>query len=50
MGSLSEWIRLYRRAQSDPVPQQPVEPVAVPPLPRPDSAERAEPSYGERQD
>ncbi|MFB8145199.1 S8 family serine peptidase [Microbacterium sp. NPDC056003] len=41
MGSLSEWIRLYRRAQSDPVPQQPVEPVTVPPLPRPDSAERA---------
>ena len=41
MGSLEDWIRLYRRAQTDPVPQQPAEPVEVPPLPRPDSAERA---------
>nr|BFF12049.1 hypothetical protein GCM10025699_33520 [Microbacterium flavescens] len=41
MGDLTDWIRLYRRAQTDPVPQQPVEPVTVPPLPRPDSAERA---------
>ena len=41
MGSLTEWIRLYRRAQSDPVPQQPAEPVEIPPLPRADQAERA---------
>ncbi|WP_127475811.1 S8 family serine peptidase [Microbacterium sulfonylureivorans] len=41
MGSLSEWIRLYRRAQSDPQPQQPVEPVEIAPLPRADQAERA---------
>ncbi|MHC2999479.1 S8 family serine peptidase [Microbacterium sp. HJ5] len=41
MGSLAEWIRIYRRAPGDPVPQQPVDPVEVPPLPRADAAERA---------
>lgn len=40
MGSLTEWIRLYRRAQSDPEPSQPAEPVEVEPLPPADSAER----------
>ena len=33
MGSLSEWIRVYRRAQSDPQPAPSAEPVEVPPLP-----------------
>lgn len=41
MGSLADWIRLYRRAEGDPVPQQPAQTVEVPPLPRPDAAERA---------
>jgi len=33
MGSLQEWIRLYRRADSGPAPQQTVAPVVVDPLP-----------------
>ncbi|MEV8266055.1 S8 family serine peptidase [Microbacterium sp. NPDC076911] len=33
MGSLSDWIRLYRRADSAPVPVQTQEPVVVPALP-----------------
>lgn len=41
MGSLSEWIRIYRRAQSDPVPSRPVEPFEVAPLPPADVVERA---------
>jgi membrane-anchored mycosin MYCP len=41
MGSLSEWIRVYRRAQSDPVPSRPAEPVEVAPLPPADAIERA---------
>ncbi|MFE7844412.1 S8 family serine peptidase [Microbacterium sp. NPDC057407] len=41
MGSLSDWIRLYRRAQSDPVPSRPTEPVEVAPLPPADAAQRA---------
>lgn len=40
MGSLTEWIRVHRRAQSDPSPALPAEPVAVEPLPPADSAER----------
>lgn len=40
MGSLEDWIRLYRRAQSDPVPTRPAEPVEVPPLPPAESLER----------
>ncbi|GAB2851440.1 S8 family serine peptidase [Microbacterium insulae] len=41
MGSLSEWIRIYRRAQSDPVPTRPVEPFEVAPLPPADVVDRA---------
>lgn len=41
MGSLKEWIRVYRRAQSDPVPTRPAEPVEVAPLPPADVIERA---------
>jgi hypothetical protein len=41
MGSLKEWIRVYRRAQSDPVPTRPAEPVEVAPLPPADAIERA---------
>ncbi|WP_374312160.1 S8 family serine peptidase [Microbacterium sp.] len=41
MGSLSEWIRVYRRAQSDPVPSRPAEPVEVAPLPPADAVEPA---------
>ena len=41
MGSLAEWIRLYRRAQSDPVPSRPAEPVEVPPLPPAETFQRA---------
>lgn len=41
MGSLTDWIRLYRRAQTDPVPTRPSEAVEVPPLPPADVAERA---------
>lgn len=33
MGDLEEWIRVYRRADSEPQPQPEVTPVAVPPLP-----------------
>jgi membrane-anchored mycosin MYCP len=33
MGSLSEWIRVHRRAQSDPQPAPSAEPVEVPALP-----------------
>jgi membrane-anchored mycosin MYCP len=41
MGSLTEWIRVYRRAQSDPVPSRPAQPVEVEPLPPSDVVERA---------
>ncbi|MEV8272468.1 S8 family serine peptidase [Microbacterium sp. NPDC077184] len=41
MGSLSEWIRLYRRADSGPAPSVPSEPVEIEPLPPADAAERA---------
>ncbi|MET2009996.1 S8 family serine peptidase [Microbacterium chocolatum] len=40
MGSLSEWIRLYRRADSGPAPSVPSEPVEIEPLPPADAAER----------
>ncbi|WP_222855793.1 S8 family serine peptidase [Microbacterium jejuense] len=41
MGSLKDWVRLYRRAQSEPLPTEP-EPVAeVPPLPKADTVTRA---------
>lgn len=33
MGSLDEWIRLYRRAAVDPVPEPTTAPVELPPLP-----------------
>ncbi|WP_353115646.1 S8 family serine peptidase [Microbacterium sp.] len=36
MGDLAEWIRLYRRAPSDPQPNPDLTPVAVPPLPAAD--------------
>jgi len=38
MGSLSEWIRLHRRAEATPLPQPTVEPVDIEPLPAPDAA------------
>ena len=38
MGSLSEWIRVYRRADSGPVPDQTVAPVEVEALPPADQA------------
>ena len=41
MGSLSEWIRLYRRADSGPAPSVPSEPVEIEPLPPADAAGRA---------
>ncbi|WP_251450424.1 S8 family serine peptidase [Microbacterium sp. Marseille-Q6648] len=41
MGSLADWIRIYRRAQSDPVPEPSAQPVEVDPLPPADPAERA---------
>ncbi len=37
MGSLPEWIRLYRRAQVQPVPEPTAAPVTVAPLPNADS-------------
>ena len=40
MGSLSDWIRLYRRAQSAPMPIPTVEPVVIEPLPPVEAAER----------
>ncbi|MGL3149656.1 S8 family serine peptidase [Microbacterium sp. A82] len=33
MGDLAEWIRLYRRAEADPLPQPEVTPIEVEPLP-----------------
>ncbi|WP_137843958.1 S8 family serine peptidase [Microbacterium sp. 2FI] len=41
MGSLKEWVRLYRRAQTEPVPQQPSGPVEVAPLPPAEEVVRA---------
>lgn len=36
MGSLAEWIRVFRRAESEPTPEPTVAPVAIPALPRAD--------------
>jgi hypothetical protein len=38
MGSLEEWVRLYRRAQNPELPSEPVPTVEVPPLPRAEPA------------
>jgi len=38
MGSLNEWIRVHRRAETGPVPVPTIEPVEVAPLPPPDAA------------
>ncbi len=40
MGSLSEWIRLYRRADAGPAPVPTVEPVVLDPLPEADPVSR----------
>jgi subtilisin family serine protease len=41
MGSLEEWIRVHRRAETDPQPVPTVEPIEVPPLPAADPVTRA---------
>jgi subtilisin family serine protease len=41
MGSLEEWVRLYRRAQSEPRAAEPEAPVDVPALPPADTIDRA---------
>jgi len=41
MGSLEDWIRLYRRADTGPAPIQTAEPVKIEPLPPADQATRA---------
>ncbi|WP_235566608.1 S8 family serine peptidase [Microbacterium sp. Root61] len=41
MGSLKDWIRLYRRAAVEPAPETTRPPVTIPPLPRADSVTRA---------
>lgn len=41
MGSLEDWIRLYRRADTGPAPIQTAEPVEIAPLPPADTATRA---------
>jgi hypothetical protein len=41
MGSLQDWVRLYRRAPAAPLPQEPAAPVEVPPLPDAETATRA---------
>jgi len=41
MGSLEEWIRVHRRAETDPLPAPTTEPVEVPPLPAADPVTRA---------
>jgi subtilisin family serine protease len=40
MGSLEDWVRLYRRAPVAPMPQEPGPAVEVPPLPDADTATR----------
>ncbi|MCR2784342.1 MULTISPECIES: S8 family serine peptidase [unclassified Microbacterium] len=42
MGSLSEWIRLYRRADATPTPEPSAQPVEVPPLPAPEAVTRTQ--------
>jgi len=41
MGSLEDWVRLYRRAPVAPLPEEPAAPVDVPALPDADPATRA---------
>jgi membrane-anchored mycosin MYCP len=41
MGSLAEWVRVYRRAQTEPRPAEPVLPVDVPALPPAATIDRA---------
>jgi subtilisin family serine protease len=41
MGDLAEWIRLFRRADSEPAPEPTVTPVAIPPLPDADAPTEA---------
>lgn len=41
MGDLAEWIRLYRRADSEPAPAPEVTPVEVDPLPAPEAPTEA---------
>ncbi|MFE5407965.1 S8 family serine peptidase [Microbacterium sp. NPDC056569] len=38
MGSLDDWVRLYRRAPVAPLPEEPAAPAEVPPLPEADPA------------
>ncbi|QKJ19049.1 S8 family peptidase [Microbacterium hominis] len=42
MGSISEWIRLYRRAQGDPIAEPSTQAVEIAPLPPAESAARPE--------
>jgi subtilisin family serine protease len=37
MGDLAEWVRVYRRAETEPLPEPTVAPVTVPPLPAADA-------------
>lgn len=41
MGDLAEWIRLFRRAQTAPLPEPTATPIAIPPLPAPDAPAEA---------
>ena len=41
MGDLAEWIRLFRRAQTEPLPEPTATPIVVPPLPAADSPSEA---------
>ncbi|WP_285136929.1 S8 family serine peptidase [Microbacterium sp. lyk4-40-TSB-66] len=41
LGSLKEWIRLYRRADAEPAPEPSESPVTIPPLPPVESAPQA---------
>lgn len=41
LGSLKEWIRLYRRADAEPAPEPTATPVVIPPLPPVESAPEA---------
>jgi len=41
MGDLAEWVRLYRRAETVPMPEPTVRPVEIPPLPDADAPSEA---------
>ncbi|GGM45209.1 hypothetical protein GCM10010489_15360 [Microbacterium saperdae] len=41
MGDLAEWIRLYRRAEAEPLPEPAITPVQIPPLPDADAPTEA---------